>query len=438
MRILLDLCYLIAYLFALPWIVYRYVASSGWGAVPLRLGVGLGEALDDSIWLHASSVGEATLLKPLVRRLELKYPQTPLVISTYTSTGLEAARAVYPRHRVIAFPFDFKWIVRRYLRRLSPKLVIIVESELWPNFIHTMHDRGVPVAIVNGKMSEKSFRMHLRTKFVASALRTIELVAVQSEEHAERMRALGVEPSRLFVTGNMKYDLAAPVADAGGRESMREQLGYEQRDTIIIGASLHDAENAIVLAAYRRAAAGYPHAALVLVPRYPDQAREVAAQVEEANLRAVRKSQLDSGVAKALGSNGILVVDTVGELARLYAISDVAFVGGSLFHRGSNKGGHNLMEPAILGIPVLFGPYNYSFSEAARRLLDANAGIEVVDEASLARAFVELFERPALRRTMGDAARRAIQSGQGATERTFRLVTDLLEPSGGELGAQWT
>jgi len=427
MRRIYDFCYLIPYLIALPWIIYRDVNSAGWGAVRLRFGADLGAALDECIWLHGSSVGEATLLKPLIGKLEAAYPGVPLVVSTYTATGLEAARMTYVKHRAIAFPFDFKWIVRRYLRRLRPRLVIIVESELWPNFINTLEDNGVPVAIVNGKMSARSFGIHSRIGLVSRALRRIDMVAVQSEEHAERMRELGVDPRRIFVTGNMKYDLSSPSQAADERDAIRLGLGYGRDDAVIIGASLHAGEDAVILGAFASAAAKHAQAALMLAPRYPHEVASVIEHVESSGLRAVRKTAIDAGRADPPGRSGVLIVDTVGELARLYAAADIAFVGGSLFFRGNNKGGHNLMEPAILGVPVMFGPYNFSFREVAEDLLRSRAGYEVNDEQTLAAALEQLLADPDGRRAMGREARRVVEKGRGATESTFKLLDSLIK-----------
>ncbi len=437
MRRLFDFCYLLAYLLALPWIVYRYVAAAGWGSVRMRLGSELGEPLDGCIWLHASSVGETTLLKPLIQKLEQAYPNVPLVISTYTATGLDVARTSYSKHRAVAFPFDFKWIVRRYLERLQPRLVIIVESELWPSFINTLKDAGVPIAIVNGKMSAKSFGVHSRIGLVSRALRRIEMIAVQSEEHADRMRELGVRPERVFVTGNMKYDLSAPPSDASLRNSLRASLGYDAKDTVIIGASLHDREDQVVLSAFKDATEKHPEAALILVPRYPSEAALVAEHAREMGFAVVCKTDVDAGRGSPPGPSGILVVDTLGELARLYAAADVAFVGGSLFFRGANKGGHNLMEPAVLGLPVMFGPYNFSFREVALDLMRAGAGYEVGDARALSDALEGLLADPGSRRTMGERARRVVENRQGATENTFKLLEMLIKRDSDALAAQW-
>lgn len=435
MRVLLDLFYLLGLLLAFPWVVSRLARSGGLEHMPARLGIGIGPAVEDTIWLHGSSAGEVSLLRPLVARLERDSPETRLIISTYTVTGLEAARKSYPHHRVILFPLDLSLVVRRFLRRFDPQLVVIVESEFWPNFLLAAQRRGIPVAVLNGKMSEKSYRAYRRTGIVPHVLRTVRLMAVQSAEHAERMRRLGVPHERIHVTGNMKYDLARAAADDAERGALRERLGYSLQDIVVIGGSLHPGEDKALLDAFA-ALPPASGAALIIVPRYPSDAPGVAQRVEASGVRAVLKTRVDRGDAPSPGADGVLVVDTVGELGRLYGAADIAFVGGSLFYRGSNKGGHNLMEPAILGVPVVFGPYNFSFKETVEDLLAADAAVLVRDAAELAQALVSLVADERRRRSLGQRGRQVMLHGQGATQRNYALLSRVLEGARTRLQAQ--
>jgi 3-deoxy-D-manno-octulosonic-acid transferase len=424
MALLLDFAYLLAGVILSPWIVYRLARNGGQRELATRLGLDLGTPLEGSIWLHGSSAGEVSLLKPLVALLERDLPATPLVISAVTPTGLAAARKLYPRHRVIAFPFDLSFIVRRAVRRFDPRLVIIVESEFWPNFISAARRRATPVVIVNGKMSEKSCRIHARTKLIPRVLADLSLIAVQSEEHADRFRSLGVAAERIRVTGNMKYDLARAPADLEHGRRLRAALAYDPNDVVIIGGSLHAEEDEALLDAYTR----MPGAALMIVPRYPADADVFEQNAQRRGHATARKSAVDRGLASAPGREGVLIVDTVGELGQLYAASDIAFVGGSLFFRGSNKGGHNLilMEPAILGVPVLFGPYNFSFKETVEDLLESDAGRLVRDARELGDEIVRLAQNAERRRELGSNAQRVIREGQGATSRNYDLIVALL------------
>jgi 3-deoxy-D-manno-octulosonic-acid transferase len=423
---MLDAAYLAVGLICLPWIAYRFASAGARGDFSMRFGRRLGAPLERSIWLHGSSAGEVSLLKPLVALLERDFPSSPLVISAFTDTGLAAARKLYARHRVVPLPFDLSFVVRRALAHFDPQLLIIVESEFWPNLITAAARRRVPVAVVNGKMSEKSYRFHARTRLVPRVLGSVDLIAVQSDEHAARLRALGVADSLIRVTGNMKYDLTHAALGLREARELRQALGYATDDVVVIGGSVHEREDEALLEAFAAVRRSAPQAALLLVPRYPGDAANVAANARRCGYAAVLKTAVDAGTAAPPGRAGVLVVDTVGELGRLYAAADVAFVGGSLFFRGANKGGHNLMEPAILGVPVLFGPYNFSFKETVEDLLARDAGTLVRDVGGLIAALERLCGDAELRRVLGARAQAVVREGQGATQRNYELLARLL------------
>jgi 3-deoxy-D-manno-octulosonic-acid transferase len=424
MRFLLDLVYLVVCVFLSPWILYRS-CTAGRRDFAMRFGIGLPGATPSCIWLHGSSVGEVTVLRSLVATLERDHPGIPLVISASTATGLAAARKLYADRPVVPLPVDLSFVVARYLGHFKPRLLVIAESEFWPNLIGLAHARGIPVALVNGKMSAKSFAVHARTRLVSRVLKKFAVLGMQTEEHAERLRKLGVVPARLHVTGNMKYDRTSAGSGADGL-ALRAGLGYEPADVVIVGGSLHDGEDEALLDAYAAARAAVPAAALVIVPRYPAEAEAVEQRSRERGFAVVRKTAIDSKAAAAPGRNGVLVVDTLGELSRLYAAADLAFVGGSLFFRGANKGGHNLMEPAALGVPVLFGPYNFSFKETVDDLLAADAGKLVRDTAELRAAVVALVADGDARRALGQRGRRVVEAGRGATARNYALLAQWL------------
>ena len=431
LALLLDLGYLLAGVVALPWFVYRLARRGDAEGFLSRFGVDLGAGTNSSIWLHGASAGEILLLQALVRRLERDMPGTPLVVSAFSSTGLAAARRAFPRHRVLLFPFDLSVVVNRFLHRLRPRLVVIVEGDLWPNFLLALRRRDIPVVVLNGRMSSRSCRRHALCRIVPSLMRAMPLIAVQGEEHARRLRRLGVEARRLHVTGNMKYDLAPPPSGPEEVRALRETFGYRSREIVIIGGSLHRGEDDALLRAFERVRRQTRRpVVLALVPRYPADAAGVERKAREYGFRAHRKTAVDGG-ENASGTGGILVVDTLGELRALYAAADIAFVGGSLFFRGRERGGHNLMEPAIAGVPVLFGPHHSSFSETAEALVEAGAGAMVRDEEDLARYLLRLVEDDAGRQRMGAKARAAIASRQGATERNYALLQPLLR-SGAE------
>ncbi len=439
MGVILDLGYILAAVIASPWVVYLLAQRRYREGFAGRLGFRLGPPREQCVWLHGSSAGEISLLKPLVARLERDHPDLPLVISTFTSTGLAAAARSYPDHQVILFPLDLSFLIRRYFRRLRPSLIIIVESEYWPNFILSARRHQIPLAVLNGKMSDKSFRIYRWFGLSSFVLRRVSLLALQTEEHARRVCKLGAPAERVHVTGNMKYDLTAPAMEQD-RHRLRHSLGLSDDDLVIIGGSVHRGEDEALLTAFVGLRQRHPQLRLILVPRYPEEAAEVAKTVEKAGLAAVLKTQLD-GASLAATSDPVLIVDTVGELKSMYALSDIAYVGGSLYFRGANKGGHNLMEPAILGVPVVFGPYNFSFKDTVDDLLAAQAGIEVVTQADLISALQDLVSDPAKRRLMGQRARDVVLDGQGATDRNYALLNRYLRAarrrSDSESGSNW-
>ncbi len=424
MGLILDFGYLFGALAALPWIVYRISVRGDWHGIPLRLGFGLPPPVRGCIWLHGSSAGEISLLRPLIGRLREDFPSVPIVVSAYSSTGFAAARRNYPEARVIFFPVDLSFVVRSFLRRFDPRLVVIVESDFWPNFLLAARAKAIPVTVINGKMSPKTYRIHKRTRLIPWLLRRMPLVAVQNDQHAARFRGLGVSAERVAVTGNMKYDLMD--SDGPSAADSRQALGYTPQDVVIVGGSLRDGENELVAECHRSLVMAHPGTALIMAPRYPAEAARVQAVLEGVGLSVVRKSEVNAGRSRPPGRGAVLLVDTVGELRHLYAAADIAFVGGSLFHRGSNKGGHNVIEPAIRGIPVLFGPYHFSFRDTVDDLLAAEAGIRVSDAAELRAALEALLTDADRCRGMGRRAQEVILRHQGATARNYTLLTPYL------------
>jgi len=423
MHLVLDFLYLLGFVLASPWLIYRSIRSAGWRDLPARLGSVAAPA--GAVWLHGSSVGEVRLIEPLIRLLEQR--DVPVIISSHTATGVRSARLAYPQHGVFRLPFDFSFIQRRLMTRLKPSLIIIVESDLWPNQLLAAERHGVKVAVVNAKLSERSFGLHRWSGVVPRALRRVVLVAAQTRAHADRFEGLGVPRERIAVTGNMKYDLTVSDTESSQRTNLRQRFGFAADACVVIGGSLHPREDEDLIAGFRQRAGQARATRLVIVPRYPDQTPAVIQNVTREGLRAVAKSELDSNPGRTVDQDEVIVVDTLGELRQCYDAADIAFVGGSMYYRGSNKGGHNLMEPAILGMPVVFGPHNFSFRETVADLLAADAGIMVRDRNELAVALGELVDSEARRIEMGRRAQRVVIDGQGASERNLELLLPLLD-----------
>jgi 3-deoxy-D-manno-octulosonic-acid transferase len=371
-------------------------------------------------WLHAVSVGEAIAAAPLLDALRRAYPALPLVVSTVTETGARLVRerfAGMATHRY--FPLDFPRITRRVIESIQPAFFVGMETELWPNTLRALAERGVPTMIANGRLSDRSFRRYRMVRgSMRRVLADIAVFGMQSAEDARRMIALGAPPERVVVTGNLK---AEPLPDpAGAVELWHRLLGLPADQPVWVAGSTHRGEEEAVLEAHCRALLDRPNLALVLAPRHPERVGEVLSVLKARGLAAVRRSDLPA----RRSPGAVIVLDTVGELAHLYAIADVVFVGGSL----APLGGHNMLEPALRGKPVLFGPHTHNFREAAAALVDSGGGRVVHDAAGLAVALRRLLADPDLRERLGAAGRDAVASRQGAVRATLDLIAQYLYP----------
>jgi 3-deoxy-D-manno-octulosonic-acid transferase len=311
------------------------------------------------------------------------------------------------------FPFDLPGPVRRALGAVKPRFFIGMETELWPNFLRALERRGVPAMIANGRISDRSFRRYHRVRFLtARMLRDISVFAMQSQEDARRIIALGALPERVVVTGNLKTDLAP--AEAGGEAVWQRLLGIAEDDLVWIAGSTHRGEEAAVLQAFKGLRVRFPTLALLLAPRHPERAPEVERLAADAGLSTIRRSELP----RDRGRHAVVILDTVGELAQIYRVGTVVFVGGSLVPTG----GHNMLEPALLRKPVLFGPHTSNFRESAELLLRAEGAVLVAEVSQLEARVGELLSDGDRRRRMGEAALHAIVSRQGAVQQTIELV----------------
>jgi 3-deoxy-D-manno-octulosonic-acid transferase len=385
---------------------------------------GLGAPLAGSpIWVHAVSVGEVQAAAALVSALRARYPQTPLLVTTFTPTGAARARALFREAAEVRFlPFDLPGAVRRFLDRARPRLAVIVETELWPNLYRQCQRRRIPLVIASARLSRRSIERYRRLgalfkETVAGGV----VVAAQGEGDAERFRALGAAAERTHITGNLKFDLTLPP-DIGERgRALREQ--YSPNHTVWVAGSTHGGiEEEAVLEAHRHVAAVAKGALLVLAPRHPNRFGEVAGWLERQGIAFARRSQ-PSATDTVKGDPKVLLLDTLGELLYFYAAADVAFVGGSL----APIGGHNLLEPAALGLPVLTGPNNSNGEEVARLLLDGGAAEIVHNGTELGARVAALLSDQALRMEMGTRGRAAVERNRGALEKLMGLIASLLD-----------
>jgi 3-deoxy-D-manno-octulosonic-acid transferase len=411
MGLLLDLGYWSAALLALPWLLFKAASDrrfrdrlgERFGFVPASAG--------KTLWIHCSSVGEVNLAKPIIARLKKSHPDLQIHVTAFTLAGRENAVKSFPEARVSYFPLDFGGSVRRALRRIKPVGVVLVELEVWPNFVRRCAKEGVPVAVVNGRMSERSFgRYRFWGGFFRPVFRRLRAVGAQSETYAERLREMGASP---VVTGNLKYDAAIAFDPAAEERVWREQLALGDAPVLVAG-STHDPEERIVLETYKRLQKVVPGVRLVVAPRHLDRLGEVQKAVESADLKCYKKTQLSpSGPA-----DGVILLDTVGELSRVYSAATAVFIGGTFCARG----GQNMLEPASLGKPVVSGPSLSNFEEIAGTLVKAG-GMRVVDNpVDLAGALGELLRDPARAREIGAKSVEAVRAGRGAIDRTMDLI----------------
>ena len=369
------------------------------------------------IWIHAVSVGEVGAASILAHLWTARRPTLPLLVSTVTATGREVARRSLPQAAaVVYFPIDLPMVVRRTLATVRPRLILLTETEIWPNFLRECAALRVPVAIINGRLSERSFsRYRLVRPFIRRVLQCVDLFCMQTSADAKRILALGASPDRVYVVGNLKFD-AAPHADASSlAEQWRLELHIDARRPVLVAGSTHAGEEEVLLQVFSRLRSEFTDLLLILAPRHPERVAQVETAVAAHGLAAVRRSALPHGSNSA---KEVILVDTIGELSALYAVGSISFVGGSLIPRG----GHNLLEPALHGRPVLFGPHMENFMEASAYFVERGAAIQVSDAADLTRQLARLLRDPAARERMGQAAMTALAAHQGACVRTAALL----------------
>lgn len=390
-----------------------------------RFALGLPALKPGGIWLHAVSVGEGIAAAPLVRELLARYPQLPITMTCMTPTGSERIQAMFGgaeyagRVQHCYLPYDLPWAAARFLDQVQPKLAVIMETELWPNHIHQCAQRGIPVALANARLSERSARGYARfAKLTAPMLAELDLIAVQTALEAERFCSLGARAECVEVTGSIKFDLSIDSELLTRAAVLREQWQATQRP-VWIAASTHASEDEIVLAAHRELLKQNPDALLVLVPRHPERFSAVFALCQRQGFSTRRRST-GEGVQAA---DQVLLGDTMGELLFLYALADTAFVGGSLVANG----GHNLLEPAALGKPVLSGPQLFNFLEIAAQLRAAGGLSEVVDAGSLAQRVGQLWREPEAAEAMRSAGLAVMRANQGALTRLLAGLGRLLD-----------
>lgn len=382
------------------------------------------------IWLHCVSVGETEAARPLVHALRERFPSHLLVISTTTVTGQQVARRAFANAAagVFYFPIDWTWVIRRVLRKLQPQAVLIMETELWPNLLRECHRRSISVGLMNGRISEKSFRRYrLVGSFISRILKHLTIAAMQSERDAVRIRDLGLAPERIVLTGNLKFDSKATGADSATAAALRDRFGITGDHLLIVAASTHAPEEQIVLEAYGRLKApGGRRARLLIAPRHPERFAEVAALIEASGFKWARRSSASHDLD---ADCDVILLDSIGELRAVLSLAEIAFIGGSI----AAHGGHNVLEPATYGVCVVTGAHTNNFEAITRALLAERALVQLRDvsfaeaPAELAAALNKLLQDESRRREIGQRAKSVCEQNRGATERSIAIVGRLLE-----------
>jgi 3-deoxy-D-manno-octulosonic-acid transferase len=379
-----------------------------------------GESSRPLIWVHAVSLGEVVAAAPLVKALHERHPEFRYIVTTVTETGREAVEqrlAGIAEHRYA--PLDFSWVVADMVRRLRPVLYLFVETEIWPNLLWTLREQDVPSVLVNGRLSSRSFRRQdvpMIRSFYRSVLQTLTLCLMQSERDGDRLIALGADPTRVHVIGNIKFD--QPLPDIRPDEVLRRSFGIDEHEQLILAGSTHPGEEELLVSAYRQIVKSYPSTVLMLAPRHIERAERVEATLREAGLVVQRKSRIRE---KQSGPR-VVILDTRGELSRAYREAVVAFVGGTLVP----VGGHNLLEPAVWGIPVLFGPHTDHCAEVATLLSEAGGGRRVAGVEDLVASLEEWLGQSETRHRVGQAARQVVLDNQGALTRSLEFIETCL------------
>lgn len=414
--------------FALLYHWYRSVSRGRRSAFGERLGWLPKEARQalsrqPVIWIHAVSVGEVIAARLLLKGLRQQHPDYQLLLSVTTETGRVVAERDQLADLVIYFPFDILPAVRRLLDRLHPRIIIIMETEIWPIFIQEAAQRRIPVVLVNGRISERSFpRYRCFDWFFRPILEQLSWLGMQSEPDRQRIIACGAPAERTQVLGNLKYDIPSRSVTQEERYALRERYALPQDVLVFTAASTHPGEEQQLLAIWRDLAADQPNLHMVLVPRHPERAAEVAALVEQHGCVCRRRTRLAASGVTSLAADEVLLVDTVGELTAIYQLSDLVFVGGSLVPTG----GHNLLEPAACGIPSLFGPNMSNFREVAALVLQYGAGVQVADQLELLEAVRDFLVSSELRQVIGANGLKLMRDTGGATRRYLDLVAQVL------------
>ena len=411
-----------ALLLSLPWWLIQMLRHGKYRAgIKERLGVVPGRLRQSvqpgGIWIHAVSVGEVLAISNLVKELETAYPGIAIYVSTTTLTGQQLARTRFGAHRCFFLPMDFVFSVSAYLNMLRPKLLVLAETELWPNLLHRAHMRGTRIAVVNARISDRSFPRYRKFhRFLRPVLAQVDLFLAQTEEDGQRLTLIGAPPERVHVSGNLKFDVRASAATSIAAELRR---AIPAGTLVIVCGSTTEGEEELLLEAFRTLLRQIPAAIMIVAPRHPERFEKVVSLISSSGIPWARRSAWS--LPNHL-SNGVFLLDSVGELASIYALADIAFVGGSLVP----VGGHNILEPAQYGVALTTGPHTFNFREIVR-IFEDGGGMMLVTAENLSQELLNLAADQEKRRQLGQRAKKLFVRHAGATRKTREALQPLLE-----------
>jgi len=426
---LYNICLVGYWLFLIPVLLYRLAFEEGfYDRLKQSAGIMPQPTLQkiygsNGIWVHAASVGEIVAASPVVRELKRRYPEETVVVSVVTATGHRMAQRIIPEaDGHIFFPVDLPIITARIVDIVAPKVILLVETELWPNFLRLAEARGFPVMMVNGRISDRSARRYaLIRRFTQRMLAQIKWFCMQSEQDAEYIIQMGACPAQVEITGNTKYDQTYAEVSAAEKEALRREFTVGHQHPVIVSGSIHKGEDELILDVFAEVRRRYPEAALIMAPRELPRSGQVAELAAARGYRVVRRTRMEADMAQA----DVLILDTIGELGRIYSLADLVIVGGSFVP----VGGHNILEPAAHGKPIVVGPYMFNFKEIFA-LMERHEAVVMTSAAELTAQVAALLADEKRLRKLGDNAWRLIQENRGATRRNVDAFAALAKREG--------
>jgi 3-deoxy-D-manno-octulosonic-acid transferase len=431
MPIIFDSIYLTASVLGAPYMLFKMLTSERHrSGLYQRFGiVSERTSKKPGIWIHGASVGEIITAKSIVEKIDREFPEWETFISTTTNTGYSVAKQNFSGKPVFYFPVDLSWITRKVLRRIRPSCIILIELEIWPNFLVSVYEENIPLIIVNGRISNKSFKAYriisrISGAFYNSLTNKMNTYCARTELDAQRFRDLGISSEQVFVTGTMKYDNIPTHINENSKNELADLFRIKDNDLVLIGGSTHEGEEEILLRIFERLSKTYPNLRLIIAPRHIERIKDVSRLIEKMGFFPLLKTEIEESNYKWQNAKKeIILIDTVGDLGKIYSLSSFVFVGKSLVP----SGGQNMMEPAGLGKPVIFGPHTFNFKEEVDLLLRNEAAKMIETEDELCEAIEFFIKNPEAAKEMGLRAQGVVSEKRGATEKNMDIIREILK-----------